>query len=294
MDPRTMREGVGNYLEQYSALHHRPATRGDIVHVLSEFGDFLAVRAKRTPLVRDVVREDVVAYQAHKIASKRAPATVNRHLRTLRTFFRWSEESGLREGDPTRGIRPLKVIRRRPALPDVADLRKLLAHLKEAGDWKYSSWIQVAANTGLRLGELATIRPQDVDLGRRLLLVRNDAEHHTKDNDERVVPLNDRAWKILAFWIDFRKAEGGPLLFFRGRPPRHLGALWRGLQRRVRAAGIKSRICWYSLRHLFCSTLAAVVPENQLAAIMGHSDPRTGRQWYIHREALAVSVPPVI
>lgn len=293
MDSRTVREGVGKFLELYSSLYHRPATRYDVVHVLSAFEEFARVRAKRAPLVSEVTRDDVAAYQAHQLGRRRSTSTVNRHVRTIKTFFRWSARQGWRRGDPTEGMRPLKVSRRKPALPDAASLAKLLEHLKATGDVKYGSLVIFAANTGLRLGELVWVRLEDVDLEARTLRVRNDAEHRTKDDDERTIPLNERAWKIARFWVDRRRSEGGRLLFYPERPPRYLCALWRGLQRRIVAAGCKP-FGWHALRHLFATKLASIVTEPVLAALLGHSDPRTTRRWYVHAAGLSVPVPPVI
>lgn len=136
------------------------------------------------------------------------------------------------------------------------------------------------------------MQPEDVDLEGRTLRVRNDTTHSTKDNEERHVPLNDKAHFVLSFWKEHRQETPGQSLFF-DFVPKTLSWLLRALKLRCRAAGVPP-VTWYSLRHLFATTLAASVPELVLAAIMGHSDPRTTRRWYIHRQAMSIKAPPVI
>lgn len=288
-----LRERVGNYLTEYSALYHRPGSRDNSRAVLAEFAPFLAARAKRAPLLDDVDRESVTAFLLHKLGQGRAPATANRHLRTLKAFLRWCVVRGWIPKDPTLGIRPLKVLRRRPPIAERCQLRKLLAYLRRTSDRRYEAMILLVANTGLRLGEFLYLREEDVDLENRTLLVRNDETHRTKDNEERTIPLNARALEVLAPWVTMRRARGGEFCFFDVKPPRDVKTYSRGMQRRTTAADVQG-VTWYSLRHLFATTLASKVPELVLAAYMGHSDPRTTRRWYIHRAHLAVSTPPVI
>jgi len=292
MISRNWRERVGEYLEQYSALYHRPASRLSAIGVLREFETFLVSR-KGTPVeLIQVAKEDLLGYLRHKLDQGRAPATANKHVRTLRCFFRWCVDRQAIAADPTKGVRPLKIVRRRPPIPDKPDVLKLLFYLDCRKDQLFTDLVTLVANTGLRSGEFVYLRPEDVSLERRTLIVRNDAEHRTKDNDERVIPLNDKALEILRRWLSIREAKGGRLLFF-GHKAADVKGLAHKFKRRTRAAGVPS-ITFYSLRHLFATTAASRMTPNQLAAIMGHADPRTTHRWYIHEHALTLTVPQVI
>jgi len=292
MVSRTWRERVGEYLEQYSALYHRPASRLSSIGVLREFEVFLASRNGAQVELRGIEQADILGYLRFKLSQGRAQATANKHVRTLRAFFRWCVDRKAVREDPTHGVRPLKIVRRRPPIPDKADVMKLLFFLECRKDQLFIDLVTFVANTGLRSGELVYVRPEDVSLERRALIVRNDAEHRTKDNDERLVPLNDKALEVVGRWLPLREQRGGHLLFF-GHKPADVKNLAHKFKRRTKAAGVPS-ITFYSLRHLFATTAAAKMTPTQLAAVMGHADPRTTHRWYIHEHALTLTVPPVI
>jgi integrase len=293
MISRTWRERVGEYLELYSGLYHRPATKCSSRGVLKEFGEWWATCARQAPVVEKVTRDDVTAYLRYKIDQGRAPATANKHVRTLRAFMRWCVDRDVIAKDPTHGVRPLKIVRRRHPIPEKADVMALLFFLKCHRDPLYPDLIKLVANTGLRVGEFVFLRTQDVDLKAGTLTVRNDNEHRTKDNEERLIPLNPSARAVVRRWLEIREKKGGELLFYGDRAPADLKSISHAMKRRTTAAGVP-HVTFYSLRHLFATTAASRMMPSELAALMGHSDPRTTAKWYVHGFAMKLRVPRVI
>jgi integrase len=281
---KTWREGIEQYTV-YSQLHHAPPVQRDVAYVLRKFGEHVAGRPPQ-----DVKRFDVEGYQARIASAGSSPANTNRHVRILRTFFRWLIDGEMLESNPCKRIRDLRVIRRRrPSIPR-ADLDRLLVHLDGTGDRLYAGLTRLIANTGLRLGEAVHLKTEDVDFERRILLVRCREEYVTKDREERSIPLNEVALGVLR---DRLETATERWLWRVGKRLPNLSGLTHGIAARARAAGLQG-VNWYQLRHSFATRSAETMTPTQLAAIMGHWDPRTTRKFYIHCDEMLLPKPPEI
>lgn len=141
-------------------------------------------------------------------------------------------------------------------LPDLWD-RSFVDHLKPM--------VLLSINTGLRQGELLSLRWDAVDLKNALLTI-HDA--NAKSGKTRHIPLNDEALSILENW---REQVTGEWVF----PGRSGGALtavkaaWRKL---IAKAGIEN-FRWHDMRHHFASRLVmAGVDLNTVRELLGHAD----------------------
>lgn len=279
--PETWGEGIQAY-ERYSCLHHAPSTRRGVRFVLEKFGELVQGRP-----AQKIERGDVEAFQALETEAGASPATVNCHVRYLKAFFSWLVDEGTIEKNPCKRIRSLRVVRRRKPILKLEEIDRLLAYLDKTREGFYADLVRVIANTGLRLGEAVHLKWEDIDLARRLLVVRCRPEYTTKDREERVIPLNDVARSVLSR----RMAENafGWLFAVKGRLW-HLSTVTHGLARRARRAGIDGAN-WYQLRHAFGTRAASEYQPLQLAALMGHADPSTTNRYYVHREELRLGAP---
>lgn len=277
-------EGVEAY-EATSVLYHAPSTRGIVHRIL---GRFERHTGGRTP--DRITRSDVELHMARLTKAGSSPATVNKMLRHLRAFFAWLEGGGYVERNPTKGIRPLRVISRRQPIVSDDKIGVLLAHLTGCGDEFYADLVCLIANTGLRLGEAMYLKAEDVDLEKATLEVRCRVEYLPKDRQERTIPVNVAAHRTLSRRV---LISGGEWLFTKkGRVP-GVNSVSHGIQLRARRAGIGS-CSWYQLRHAFATRAASVVPEHALAALLGHSSPATTRKFYVHYESMRLVAPPVV
>lgn len=135
--------------------------------------------------------------------------------------------------------------------------------------------LKVLAETGMRRGEIAALRIEDINMKERQLLVRQG-----KGNKSRLVPLAPTLLKYLKAYISGRNA--GPLFFSRRNKPLST----RQVNRIVADAGIRAGIAnpnpKYSgiTPHLFRHSFARLWKDKggsieALSKIMGHQSTAT-------------------
>ena len=189
----------------------------------------------------------------------------------------------------------LRVVKRdKGKILSTEEIERILKYLDGQDDTLYADLVRIMSNTGVRLGEALNLRSEDADLTGRRLHLRNREDHLLKDREDRIVPLNDVALAVAQRRKLASGSDPSALLF-----PSAAGTVfddrnvYHGFKKRATKAGVQ-HANWYALRHSFATRLAESVPEMALAAIMGHSDPKTTSKFYIHRNRMNLPRPPVI
>lgn len=131
----------------------------------------------------------------------------------------------------------------------------------------------VAADSGLRQGEIFQLEWRDVDFYADVLRVRAEV---AKSSKARAVPMTQRVRKCLEDWraqtvpggIVFKGKEGNPIT--------DIKSAWRNLMKEAEIEGFR----FHDLRHDFASRLAMRgVPLFQISRLLGHSDTRTSEKY---------------
>jgi integrase/recombinase XerD len=214
------------------------------------------------------------------------PTSIRRAVSALRTYFGYLVTEGLVLNDPTDRLEVPRIWRR---LPDVLS-RAEVAAILEAPDpadrlfWRDRSLLEFAYASGVRVGELITLKVRDVDLQEGLALVFG------KGARERIVPVGRAALQALIVYLrEIRpalagnRAAGVVFLNARGTPLTRMG-VWKILQKQVKRAGVTKRVTPHTLRHSFATHLLEGGAD--LAAVqemLGHADIAT-TQIYTHVE----------
>jgi len=190
-----------------------------------------------------------------------APATVNRYRALISLVFRLGIESGKVKENPARLVKHRQENNSRVRWLSAEEEVRLRAVISEMCP-EHMPELDLALNTGLRLGELFGLVWENVNLARRVLTVPR-----AKNGEMRHVPLNGPALAALANLQNcgngtgpvIRNAEGGPLT-----SPRY----W--FEPAIRDAKIR-RFSWHCLRHTFASRLVmAGVDLRTVQELMGH------------------------
>jgi site-specific recombinase XerD len=150
-----------------------------------------------------------------------------------------------------------RAARRYDLLPAIDD-NHFVDHLKPA--------VLLSLNTGIRQGELLTLRWTDISPDMSMLTIR-DVE--AKSSKTRHIPLNDEARSALTQWKAQRPATG---LVFPGRDGNRMTEIKTAWTRLLTSAEIKN-FRWHDMRHHFASRLVmAGVDLNTVRELLGHAD----------------------
>src|SRR5215212_9646968 len=158
-----------------------------------------------------VTPTDLREYRAFLLnVERRSPATINRRLASLRTFFQWARAEGLCKEIPTDSVKGIQSSPRAPKSLPKKEVDRLIREVEQSGNKRDLALLQVLRHTGIRVGELVALRLSDVSISERKgqLIVRAG-----KGSKYRVVPLNADARKGLGDYLAVRPKSTSDRLF---------------------------------------------------------------------------------
>jgi integrase len=193
--------------------------------------------------------------------SEHSPATVNRYRALLSLVFR----QGIRNRKVT--ANPARLVKQRPESRGrvrwlQADEETRLRTVMEAHYPHRIPELDLALNTGIRRGEQYAMTWDNVDFERRQLHIL-----HTKNGEEKYVPLNDSAMAALRTAKQFSNGEAA---VFTNRHGEALQSSRQWFNRALTLANIKD-FRWHDLRHTFASKLTMLGANlRTVQQLMGH------------------------
>lgn len=131
-------------------------------------------------------------YLAHVLAN-RAAATARQRHGSLLQFFKWMVEEDEIAANPMRNVKPPKVIQQPPPVFTDDELRRLLRACagKDFTDRRDEAIVRLFIDTGMRLGELAGLTIDTIDLDLEVAIVLG------KGRRFRTVPFGKATTKAL-------------------------------------------------------------------------------------------------
>ena len=218
-----------------------------------------------------------------------AASTRRTRYNYVRMAFLAAVKSRVIRQDPTAGITPPRVPKAetKMSIPTSEQIGRALA---AAGDFR--AFVAVCAFAGLRLGEAAGLRLDDVDFLRRTLTVRRQiqgqvnsktVEVDPKYESSRVVYLPEALVQELAAHVQSHPPMGVEGWLFKNGPyvwnRNSAGNQWRGIRKAVGLDGFTL----HDLRHYYASGLiAAGCDVVTVQHALGHSSPTITLNIYSH------------
>jgi integrase/recombinase XerD len=220
------------------------------------------------------------------MAEGRSPRSVARAVACYRGFFRFLVVDGRLTVNPADDLRPPRAWRVLPRYLAVEDVDRLMEQpiVSTPRGLRDRALLELLYATGMRVSELLSLRPADVNLEASYLTCSG------KGSKQRIVPIGDEAadW-VKRYLRDARSALLGkrtsPRLFVNakgGGPGLTRVGFWKILKAYARQAGLTGALSPHMLRHSFATHLLERGADlRAIQMMLGHADLST-TQIYTH------------
>jgi integrase/recombinase XerD len=213
-----------------------------------------------------------------------APATLQRKIACLRSFYRHLRREQILDNDPTSELRAPRTPGRLPKVLSRDEVQRLLAQPtgNTPGALRDRALLETMYACGLRASEAIELELTALDLEAGILRT------YGKGSKERIVPIGSKAIETLRVYLDRARPRlvglrDEPRVFvnLRGTGLSRQG-LYKIVQRHARSAGLEDRMSPHTLRHTFAThLLAGGCDLRSLQEMLGHADIGT-TQIYTH------------
>ncbi|MDA2920011.1 tyrosine-type recombinase/integrase [Desulfobacterota bacterium AH_259_B03_O07] len=231
---------------------------------------------------------DIQDYQSSRLKDGKKPATVNRELACLKHLFNVAKQRNKFFGEnPVSRVKFLEENNHVERILTPEEENKLLSnsasHLKPI--------ILTAINTGMRKGEIISLKWSNVDFDNDLITIEAT---NTKSKKQKKIPINSVLRKV---FLEQKLKTGFDEYVFHtpeGKPYYRQDSLKKSFLGACKRAGIK-RLRFHDLRH----TAATRMMENganivAVSKILGHSDLKTTMRYAHPDESLKKAVENLV
>ena len=220
-------------------------------------------------------------WRAEQLKTGKHPATINRDITTLKSTLSKAAAWNWLEASPLAKLKPLKI----DNSPKVRYLSKdeenrLMIELSKRDQQTMAKvnqnrfldyltpMVLLSINTGLRRGELFSLRWDHVDLNKAIITIAGDK---SKNGKTRHIPLNSNALYALKNWHQQCSLQDQGLVF-PNKEGKQIYNIRKSWNRLLKDSNI-SNFRWHDLRHHFASKLVmASVDLNTVRELLGHSN----------------------
>jgi integrase/recombinase XerD len=229
---------------------------------------------------------DLALYPAWLVEQELAPASISRHVVSLKVFFRYLQLESVLTDNQAELLGTQKLWQRVPAVLSPDEIDTLLTTPRPPRPWcrRDRALLELLYATGCRVSELSNLKTRDLHLDERYCLC------HGKGDKQRVVPLGKKAVVAVRVYLEHERpklvARSGTaaeflLLSSRGALLRR-ERIWELIKLYAKEAGCTSELSPHSLRHSFATHLLAGGADlRQVQEMLGHASIAT-TQIYTH------------
>ena len=215
--------------------------------------------------------KDITAWEVEKWRNKRLdsgikPATTNRQINLIKGCLSRAVEWGLIESHDLHKVKALTVDNSKVRYLSKDEEQRLRDALDEFNIDYLKALVLLARNTGMRKGELLSLKWADINLTNKVLTV--DFQN-AKSGNSRHIPLNTEAFNTLTHWKDISGDIGHVFKDGNQQPLNDFRYDWANLLEQANITNFR----FHDLRHHFASMLVmACVDLNTVRELLGHSD----------------------
>jgi integrase/recombinase XerD len=231
-------------------------------------------------------RDDLEAFVRDLMGSGRSPRSVARAIACYRGLYRFLVIDGRIKSSPADDLRAPRAWKALPRYLAVEEVDLLMAQpaVDTPRGLRDRALIELLYATGMRVSELLSLRPSDINLEASYLTCTG------KGDKQRIVPIGDEA----ADWVRKYLKQARPALLGKRNSPRlfvnargggpgltRVG-FWKILKAYARQAGLSRTLSPHMLRHSFATHLLERGADlRAIQMMLGHADLST-TQIYTH------------
>ena len=273
-----------------SYLTHLTVERRLAVNSVDSYGRDLALlgayAAGRQASLDQLTRSDLEALVRDLMSEGRSPRSVARAVACFRGFYRFLVIDGRLKASPADDLRPPRAWKVLPRYLSIEEVDRLIAQpdTSTARGLRDRALIELLYATGMRVTELLSLRPADVNLEASYLTCTG------KGSKQRIVPFGDAAGE----WVNrYARDARATLLGRRSSSRLFVNArgggsgltrvgFWKILKTYAAQAGVTRTLSPHMLRHSFATHLLERGADlRAIQMMLGHADVST-TQIYTH------------
>ena len=229
-----------------------------------------------------ITKDDVINYLGY-LNKKINPRSINRHIVSIKNYFKFLEKNNNIKSNPCDEITGLKTPKKLPKVLSEEDVNNLLdINLNDAFSYRNKAMLELMYSSGLRVSELLNLEVNNIDFNMNLVRVFG------KGSKERIVPIDDIATKYLSEYISvyrntLLKNKESDILFLNSRGDKLTRqGFFKILKTIAREKGIKKELSPHTLRHSFATHLLNHGADlRSIQTMLGHENIET-TQIYTH------------
>jgi integrase/recombinase XerC len=268
-----MKERIGGF------LRYLEVQRGASPHTVRAYRKDLELFFDKAP--EGAGMGEVREFLAGEMRKGRARSTASRRLSALRSFYRYLYREGLARSNPAKLVASPKLPGKLPRFLTVDEIFSLVEKPEGLGILaaRDRAILELLYSSGLRVGELAGLDVNDLDIEEGLVKVRG------KGRKERMVPVGSKAVDAVKSYVVERMLgkKNDPALFL-NRSGRRLTerSVRRIVLKYARMLALGGKVSPHTIRHTFATHLLHGGADLRvIQELLGHSSLST-TQKYTH------------
>jgi integrase/recombinase XerD len=234
------------------------------IRTYTEMVTVFAVKMQPKPL-QELTNDDVVWFVNNFVLGNGLSFSYqNQLVSAIKLFFREVVNSKI-------DIDKLQRPKREHKLPNVLSKKEVATLLRVTKNTKHRTMLSLIYACGLRRGEILSLKPNDIDSNRHLLIIRN-----AKGRKDRVVPISERTINMLRSYFLTYKPK---VWLFEGQysgEQYSAESLSKVLRNSVTEARINRQVTLHWLRHSYATHLLESGTDlRYIQELLGHKSSKT-------------------
>lgn len=224
--------------------------------------DFVSASGKTTP--QQITADDINAFKIKLSNENYTAKSISRKINSIKSFFRFLQSNKEIESNPALQITHPKYELKPPRILTKVEYRALRDSCRD--DARISAIVELLLQTGIRIGELANLSLEDLDLDNSKIFIKAYESHPS-----RHVPVNKAAKDALVRYLGDRPKTEQKFVFITKTGNQFLVRNIRSsIDRYFRIAGIENAKV-NDLRHTFIAhQLMSGTPLVYVSKLVGH------------------------